>query len=154
MRAPPSWSLSTIVLLPDPIVDLFDCPRIICRALSIMKQSAWAIGIFANSACVESLTLRKSDRPLFPEADVQIGRNWVKLGSVFAQNEIFRLLLRRRQTLEVVEPENFRSTEILDDNGPHVVLHTCSGVTRMKDRMGDWYLRKLGLRRVTYIEEI
>ncbi len=30
-----------------------------------------AIGIFANSACVVSLILRKSDRPLFPNADVQ-----------------------------------------------------------------------------------
>ncbi len=29
-----------------------------------------AIGIFANSACVASLTLRKSDRPLLPKADI------------------------------------------------------------------------------------
>ncbi len=34
-----------------------------------------AIGIFANSACVASLTLRKFDRPFFPKADVQIAQN-------------------------------------------------------------------------------
>ena len=31
------------VLLPDPILDLFDWSRIICRAESIMKQIALAI---------------------------------------------------------------------------------------------------------------
>ena len=33
-----------------------------------------AIGIFANSACVVSLILRKSDSPLFPKAAVQSRR--------------------------------------------------------------------------------
>jgi len=32
------------------------------------------IGIFANSACAGSLTLRKSDRPLSPKAVIQVAR--------------------------------------------------------------------------------
>ncbi len=28
-------------------------------------------------------------RPLFPKADIQIGRNWVKLGSAFGQKQTF-----------------------------------------------------------------
>ena len=44
-----------------------------------------AIGIFANSACVESLTLRKSDRPLFSKADVQTN----EYGSAFGQERSF-----------------------------------------------------------------
>ena len=38
-----------------------------------------AIGIFANLACVVSLTLRNSDRPLFPKADVQTSEIGMKL---------------------------------------------------------------------------
>ncbi len=44
-------------------------------ALSDGTKKTRAIGIFANSACVVSLTLRKSDSPLFPKAVIQIGRN-------------------------------------------------------------------------------
>ena len=50
------------------------------------------------------------------------------------EKRTFRLLLWRRQTLEVFEPENFRSTGFLDDNGSHVVLHTYSGVTLAHQR--------------------
>jgi hypothetical protein len=45
-----------------------------------------AIGIFANSACVESLTLRKYEWPLFPNADVQTNENGMNLGFAFGHN--------------------------------------------------------------------
>ncbi len=53
-----------------------------------------AIGIFANSACVESLTSRKSDRPLFSNADVQTNENGMKLGSAFGQEQTDSTKLR------------------------------------------------------------
>jgi len=53
-----------------------------------------AIGIFANSACVESLTLRRSDRPLFSIADVQTNENGMKLGSAFGQEQTDSTTLR------------------------------------------------------------
>ncbi len=56
-----SQSLSTIVPLPDPILDLFDWPRIICRALSTMKHSAWAItSIKANNEIPRNQTTNKT----------------------------------------------------------------------------------------------
>ncbi len=65
-----------------------------------------AIGIFANSACGESLTLRKSDRLLFPKAVVQATRNSLNLRSAFGHKRpvdrpIFRLHSRLPNLVEV-----------------------------------------------------
>ncbi len=46
-----------------------------------------AIGIFANLACVVSLTLRNSDRPLFPKADTKITEKSVNLGAANGQKQ-------------------------------------------------------------------
>ncbi len=77
-----------------------------------------AIDIFANSACVVLLTLRKSDRPLFPKADVQITRklqirqaaNGQKRSLTAANSEICRVASRsdkgrtiRRDQLSLLE---------------------------------------------------
>ncbi len=72
-----------------------------------------AIGIFANSACVVSLTLRKSDRPLFPKADVQTAGNWVKLGSAFGQNQPIKIASANRGLIlkAVVESELMLSSQ-------------------------------------------
>ena len=48
-------------------------------------RTTQAIGIFVNSAYVVSLILRKSDRLLFPIADVQTSRNMQFSGAANGQ---------------------------------------------------------------------
>ncbi len=124
MRVLPSCSLSTIVPLPNPMLDLFDWPRIICRPLSIMGQSE-----LASTSIEETMRYPVIKPPTRQEQ-----------------------ALIRRKIKEVVKAHGGLRAAARHLKIKRSYLSALMDGT--KKNPGDWYLRKLGLRRVTYIEEI